>query len=151
MSNDIHWMQHAIQLAETAAKNNEVPVGAVLILNNEIIGEAHNQPISHCDPSAHAEMLAIREGAKKINNYRLLDSTLYVTLEPCIMCVGAIIHARVKRVVFGAYDFKTGAVSSVFKMNEDQQLNHKVVYEGGLLAESCGKLLSDFFRSRRHS
>lgn len=146
---DVLWMQHAIHLAKTAEKNAEVPVGAVLILNNEMIGEAWNSPIGHCDPSAHAEILALRAGAKKTNNYRLVDSTLFVTLEPCLMCVGALVHARVKRVVFGAHDPKAGAVTSVFKLSESTQFNHRIIYEGGLLAESCGKLLSDFFRARR--
>jgi tRNA(adenine34) deaminase len=148
---DAKWMQYAIQLAEKAAINNEVPVGAVLVFNNKIIGEGGNCPITTCDPSAHAEMIALRAGAKKINNYRLLDSTLYVTLEPCLMCVGAIIHARVKRVVFGAFDLKTGAVVSAFQMHEDQKLNHRVSYQGGLHAEQCGKLLSDFFKAKRES
>lgn len=146
---DVSWMQHAITLAETAAKQDEVPVGAVLVLNDTIIGESYNSPIKKCDPTAHAEILALREGAKVINNYRLIDTTLYVTLEPCLMCVGAIIHARVKRVVFGAYDPRAGAVCSAFHMNEDNKLNHRVVYEGGILAEECGKLLTDFFKVRR--
>jgi tRNA(adenine34) deaminase len=149
MMSDIFWMQQALQCAEFAARNHEVPVGAVLVSNNEIIGEGLNRPIGNCDPTAHAEIIALRDGAKKINNYRLLDSTLYVTLEPCIMCVGAIVHARVKRVVFGAYDPKAGAVTSVFKMSDATQLNHRVMYEGGVLAEQCGKLLVDFFRARR--
>jgi tRNA(adenine34) deaminase len=146
---DIKWMQQAIHLAKLAEKNHEVPVGAVLILNNEIIGEGSNSPIGACDPTAHAEVVALRAGAKKINNYRLVDSTLYVTLEPCLMCVGAIVHARVKRVVFGAYDPRAGAVSSAFDMQTDQKLNNRVIYEGGLFADECGKLLSDFFKSRR--
>lgn len=147
--NDIAWMQHAITLAQAAGANQEVPVGAVLVHNNQIMGEGSNCPISQCDPSAHAEIVTLRNGAKAIQNYRLLDTTLYVTLEPCIMCVGAIIHSRVKRVVFGAYDPRAGAVSSAFNMKDDKQLNHRVIYEGGLLAESCGKLLSDFFQARR--
>jgi tRNA(adenine34) deaminase len=147
--NDTYWMQHALHLAETAEKTAEVPIGAVLILNDEIIGEGWNRPITNCDPTAHAEIISLREGAKKINNYRLLNSTLYVTLEPCIMCVGAIVHARVKRVVFGACDPKAGAVTSAFKMQEDTLLNHRVIYEGGVLAEECGKLLTEFFRKRR--
>jgi tRNA(adenine34) deaminase len=146
---DNFWMQRAIQHAEASAKNAEVPVGAVLILNNEIIGESGNCPISTCDPSAHAEILAIRAGAKKMNNYRLIQTTLYVTLEPCMMCVGALVHARVKRVVFGAYDLKSGAVISVFKMAEEVKFNHKVKYEGGLLADKCGQVLTNFFQARR--
>ncbi len=146
---DLHWMQHAIQLAKTAQHNAEVPVGAVLTLNNAIIGAGSNCPIGACDPSAHAEIIALRDGAKKINNYRLVNSTLYVTLEPCVMCMGAIIHARVQRLVFGAYDLKAGAVVSVFNLGESQHFNHKVNFSGGLLAAECGSLLTDFFRERR--
>lgn len=145
---DFFWMQHAIRLAEQAAQNNEVPVGAVLVLENKIIGEGSNCPIHHCDPSAHAEIVALRAGAKTMQNYRILDSTLYVTLEPCLMCVGAIVHARVKRVVFGAYDPKTGAVMSAFSMGS-KTFNHQVDYQGGIMAEQCGALLSQFFRVRR--
>lgn len=146
---DVAFMQQAIQLAKKAEQHQEVPIGAVLTNNNEIIGEGWNQPISSNDPSAHAEIIALREGAQKINNYRLLDTTLYVTLEPCIMCIGAIVHARVKRVVFGAFDPKAGGVESVFNMKEDKLLNHRVVYEGGILKEECGNLLKEFFKSRR--
>jgi len=146
---DYFWMEKAIQLAELAAKNQEVPVGAVLVFNDQLIGEGFNHPISECDPTAHAEIIALRAGAKKINNYRLLNSTLYVTLEPCIMCVGAIVHARVARVVFGAYDSKAGAVSSVFQIGSTTQLNHVVDYQGGLFADRCGILLTEFFRERR--
>src|SRR3990167_9266006 len=103
-TNDHYWMQHALQLARHAGANNEVPVGAVLIWNNDIIGEGWNQPISTCDPTAHAEMVALRQGARYRNNYRVVDATLYVTLEPCVMCIGAMIHARIARLVFGAYD-----------------------------------------------
>ncbi len=146
---DHFWMQHAIRLAEAAALQEEVPVGAVLVTNDEMLGEGFNRPISESDPSAHAEIVAIRQGAKKISNYRILDSTLYVTLEPCIMCVGAIVHARVKRLVFGAYDAKAGAVGSAFQVLDTNKLNHRVEYAGGLLAHNCGQLLSEFFRARR--
>jgi tRNA(adenine34) deaminase len=146
---DSYWMQQAIALAENAARNAEVPVGAVLIHENKIIGQGSNSPISHSDPSAHAEILALREGAKTLNNYRLINSTLYVTLEPCVMCLGAIVHARVKRVVFGAFDLKTGAVESVFDLGKTNKFNHTVEYQGGLLAQQCGGLLSQFFRARR--
>ena len=137
---DHFWMQHAIHLAETAKKQDEVPVGAVLVLNDEIIGEGWNRPISTCDPTAHAEIIALRESAKKINNYRLINSTLYVTLEPCVMCVGALAHARVQRVVFGAHDPK---------VNEAHPFNHRVYYEGGLLDKECSELLKAFFLARR--
>jgi tRNA(adenine34) deaminase len=143
------WMQQAIQLAEKASQHQEVPVGAVLVLEDKVIGEGWNRPITLCDPSAHAEIIALREGAKHLKNYRLIHSTLYVTLEPCIMCLGAIIHARVQRLVFGAYDLKSGAVESVFQIGSTDKLNHRVVSEGGLLADRCGTLLKDFFKARR--
>jgi tRNA(adenine34) deaminase len=146
---DHQWMRHALELAKMAELNNEVPIGAVLISENKIIGEGSNSPITHHDPTAHAEIMALRAGAKNIGNYRLVDTTLYVTLEPCAMCVGAIVHARVKRVVFGAFDPKSGAVSSVFELGENEKFNHRVQYEGGLLAEPCGVLLKDFFRAKR--
>lgn len=146
---DTVFMQRAIQLAKMAAEQEEVPVGAVLVLGNKIIGEGFNQPIKAHDPSGHAEIIALREGARKIGNYRLPHSTLYVTLEPCVMCVGAIVHARVLRVVYGAADPKTGAVSSVFRLGEAGQFNHRVEYIGGLLAGECGELLREFFRARR--
>lgn len=146
---DIFWMRHAIQLAKQAAKNQEVPVGAVLIHQDKILSEGLNCPISHCDPTAHAEMVALRAAGAAVKNYRLLDTTLYVTLEPCIMCVGAIVHARVSRVVFGAYDPKSGAVESVFQIGSGERLNHRVKYESGLLAEECGMLLKVFFQARR--
>lgn len=146
---DFFWMQRAIHLAKQAANQNEVPVGAVLIYENQIIGEGYNSPITHCDPSAHAEIIALRHGAKTKNNYRLIDSTLYVTLEPCLMCVGAIVYARVKRVVFGAKDLRYGAVESAFQIGASTVLNHLPIYEGSLFAEECGKLLSNFFKARR--
>lgn len=137
--NDLFYMQRALQLAQMAANVEEVPVGAVLVLNNEIIGEGYNQPISTNDPTAHAEIIALRRGAETINNYRIINSTLYVTLEPCAMCIGAIRHARVHKVVYGAGDSK----------NESCQFNHHVNYESGLLAENCSELLKNFFRIRR--
>jgi len=147
--NDIFWMHHALALAQEACNRQEVPVGAVMILDNKVIGEGSNHPIGLCDPTAHAEIIALRQGAQHLKNYRLVNSTLYITLEPCIMCLGAIVHARVKRVVFGATDPKAGAVVSVFPMGSAQQFNHHVDYEGGLLAEQSSKMLSDFFRARR--
>jgi len=142
-------MQRAIQLAQSAAVNQEVPVGAVVVLDEQIIAEGSNQPIQSHDPSAHAEMIALRRAAEKLKNYRLVNTTLYVTLEPCLMCVGAIVHARMKRVVYGAPDPKTGAVTSVFALGESNQLNHRVEYVGGVLAQECGELLKQFFRERR--
>lgn len=146
---DIFWMQQAIELAKTAAQNDEVPVGAVLVANDVIIGEGWNRPIQARDPSAHAEMLAIRAGAKHIQNYRLIHSTLYVTLEPCLMCMGAIAHARVERVVFGAFDKKYGIMQRVAEAGIMNHLNHQTEYQGGILAKECGILLSNFFQLRR--
>ena len=146
---DEHWMRHALQLAEHAASKQEVPVGAVLVLNNEVIGEGYNSPITHNDPCAHAEIIALRNGAKTLNNYRLIDTTLYVTLEPCLMCAGAMVHARIKRLIFGANDPKAGVIESVAQMLDFPFLNHRVNYSGGLLAEQCGGVLSKFFRERR--
>ncbi len=146
---DLTWMQHAIQLAKKAAEQEEVPVGAVLVRDDQIIGEGCNRPIQTHDPAAHAEMIALRHGAETIQNYRILNSTLYVTLEPCVMCVGALVHARVKRVVYAASDPKGGAVKSAFNLGEVDTFNHHIEYEGGLLADECGELLTNFFRDRR--
>ncbi len=142
-------MHEALALAEHAQDQNEVPVGAVIVLNNKVIGKGWNQPISKNDPSAHAEIIAIRDAAKEIKNYRLLDATLYVTLEPCLMCVGAILHARIKKLVFGAFDPKTGAVSSVFNVLTDSRHNHNVEVQGGILETQCAELLQTFFKQRR--
>lgn len=147
---DIFWMQHALELAHRAEGEGEVPVGAVIIHNEQIIGEGYNRPIVDSDPTAHAEVVALRSAANKINNYRLLETTLYVTLEPCIMCSGAIIHARVKRVVYGATDPKAGAVKSVFNILGTDCLNHRVNVEDGVLAKECGQILSHFFRKKRN-
>jgi tRNA(adenine34) deaminase len=147
--NSMQWMERAIALAEQAAALDEVPVGAVLVLDNQVIGEGYNSPILHSDPSAHAEIMALRAGAKKIGNYRILDATLYVTLEPCMMCAGAMVHARIKSLVFGAYDAKAGAIISQYQALDAPFLNHKVSYSGGVMAEQCGSLLSRFFRGKR--
>lgn len=146
---DTVWLRHAMELARNAQANGEVPVGAVLVMNNEIVGSGWNRPISTSDPTAHAEIIALREAAGRLNNYRLVNSTLYVTLEPCAMCAGAIVHARVQRLVFGAYDPRAGAVGSVFNIPQHAELNHRVNCEGGVLQEECGALLRDFFRERR--
>lgn len=142
-------MKHALALANKAKSINEVPVGAVVVSANQIVGEGWNQPIKNNDPTAHAEINALRDAARKINNYRLVDCTLYVTLEPCAMCAGAIVNARVKRVVYGAKDAKTGAVESVFQVMQKGLLPHYVQSEGGLLAEECAELLQAFFKERR--
>ena len=146
---DNDFMQRALQLAEKAAAENEVPVGAVLVLNNEIIGEGYNKPIASNDPCAHAEIIALRESAKKLGNYRLVDATLYVTLEPCLMCAGAMVHARIKHLIYGALDPRAGAVISQLQALDQPFLNHRVHHVGGVHAEACGKILSDFFRMKR--
>jgi tRNA(adenine34) deaminase len=146
---DVMWMQRAMQWAEHAATQDEVPVGAVLVTDQSVIAEGFNCPISTCDPTAHAEMMVLRQGAKKINNYRLINTTLYVTLEPCLMCLGAMVHARIARLVFGAFDPKVGAVQNIFQMQNNQKLNHRLEYTGGLFKDQCGKILSDFFKNRR--
>lgn len=146
---DIFWMQHALELAKRAESEGEVPVGAVVVYDEQIIGEGWNRPIIENDPTAHAEIMALRSAAKKINNYRLLDTTLYVTLEPCIMCSGAIIHSRVKRVVYGAQDPKAGAYESAFTVLGTDSLNHQVMVDKGVLADECGQILTEFFRKRR--
>lgn len=148
---DLKWMRHALVLAQRAADEGEVPVGAVLLKDGQVIGEGWNRPIASHDPTAHAEIMALRAGAAHLQNYRLGDTTLYVTLEPCAMCAGAIIHARVARLVFGATDPKGGAAGSVFTILPGDQLNHRVVCEKGLLAAPCGDILSSFFVSRRKS
>ncbi|WP_197931309.1 tRNA adenosine(34) deaminase TadA [Erwinia rhapontici] len=147
--NDEFWMRHALQLAQRAWDEGEVPVGAVLVHEGRVIGEGWNRPIGHHDPTAHAEMMAIRQGGKVIENYRLLDTTLYVTLEPCVMCAGAMVHGRIGRLVFGARDAKTGAAGSLLDVLRHPGMNHQVQIEQGVLAEECAALLSEFFRQRR--
>ena len=146
---DAVFMKQALKLAQQAAQQGEVPVGAVLVKAGEVIGEGWNQPICSHDPSAHAEIVALRQAAARAGNYRLLDTTLYVTLEPCIMCAGAIIHARVKRLVFAASDPKSGAAGSVFDIFSSGKVNHTVAVYGGVLELECGDVLREFFRSRR--
>jgi tRNA(adenine34) deaminase len=136
-------------MAQQAAGLGEVPVGAVLILNNEIIGQGSNQPISRHDPTAHAEIIALRNAALAVRNYRLPETTLYVTIEPCTMCIGALVHARVKRLVFGALEPKAGAVCSLFHLLDGTSFNHTIEYRQGVLADECGRLISDFFQQRR--
>ncbi len=147
--NDTDYMREALAQAALAREKGEVPVGAVLVKDGAIVGRGYNQPISSHDPSAHAEIMALRDAAKHIGNYRLVDSTLYVTFEPCAMCAGAIFHARVKRVVYGAAEYKTGAAGSIVNLFAEPRLNFHAEIEGGVLAEECGKLVSDFFAERR--
>jgi len=149
--NDEFWMQRALELARNAEALGEVPVGAVLVLNNECIAEGWNQPVSSHDPSAHAEMVALRSAGEKIKNYRFCDTTLYVTLEPCVMCAGALIHARVARTVFGAEDPKAGAAGSVFQILNSDRLNHQCAITSGVLKKECAGMLQEFFRKRRNA
>lgn len=142
-------MRQALQRSEKAHEQGEVPVGAVIVANNEIIGEGWNRPIGLNDPTAHAEICALREAARHVSNYRLTGATLYVTLEPCVMCSGALIHARVARVVYGATDPKAGAAGSVFEVLGTDRLNHRIEVTSGVLANECSSLLSGFFRQRR--
>ncbi len=143
-------MRQAIALARRAEAEGEVPVGAVLVADGEVIGEGWNRPITASDPTAHAEIMALRDAGQRMKNYRLPGTTLYVTLEPCPMCAGAIVHSRVSRVVFGATDPKGGAAGSVFNLlPSDERFNHYVQAEGGVLSEACAELLRAFFRSRR--
>lgn len=145
-----HWMTRALHLAQLGAEAGEVPVGAVLVLGGEVIGEGWNRPIVASDPTAHAEIEALRAAARRLGNYRLPGSTLYVTLEPCVMCAGAIVHARVERVIYGARDPRAGACGSVFDLlPSDGRFNHRTDCQGGILTEDCGELLRAFFRARR--
>lgn len=147
---DAAWMRHALDLARRAEEAGEVPIGAVLVKDGAVIAEGWNRPISSNDPTAHAEIVALRAAGLALENYRLVDTTLYVTLEPCIMCMGGIIHARVANLVFGApADPQRNSAASVIQMGEAQLLNHRLEYRGGLLAEQSAGLLRDFFRRRR--
>jgi tRNA(adenine34) deaminase len=146
---DVEWMTRALELAELAASIGEVPVGAVLIKDDEIVAEGHNLTVTSSDPTAHAELVVIREAAQKQGDWRLTDCTLYVTLEPCAMCAGALLLSRVDRLVFGAADPKAGMVGSLGNLAQDERLNHWIDVTGGTLADAAGDLLRDFFRERR--
>lgn len=146
---DQYWMKKALALAEKAQQQGEVPVGAIVVRDDEVLGEGWNQPISNNDPTAHAEIQALRAASQAVKNYRLPDATLYITLEPCVMCAGAIIHARIKRLVFAATEPKTGAAGSCFDIFNTPQLDHHVSCEHGILAKHSGELLHTFFRNRR--
>lgn len=146
---DEQWMRHALTLADKAEQIGEVPVGAVVVVNGKIVGEGWNTPIQDHDPSAHAEMRAIRMAAAAVGNYRVVDATLYVTLEPCPMCAGMLVHARVNRVVYGAPDLKTGAAGSVMQLLQHPGLNHLAEITSGILADECANKLSAFFKRRR--
>ena len=146
---DAEYMTMAMELARDAWHAGEVPVGAVVVLEGKIVGRGFNQPISQHDPTAHAEIMALRDAGQRIGNYRLPECSLYVTLEPCAMCAGAIMHARIKRIVFGAADPKTGAAGSVVNLFGESRLNHHTEIKGGVLEKECGELISSFFRERR--
>lgn len=146
---DSAWMRAALELARKAEAEGEVPVGTVVVKDGVIIGRGWNHPISAKDPTAHAEIIAMREAAQALDNYRLLDTTLYVTLEPCAMCAGAMVHARIRRLVFGAPDPRAGAAGSVFDIVHSPALNHRLDVAGGVLAGECGELLKRFFELRR--
>ena len=149
MSRHDKWMQRAFDLAKKAEAQDEVPVGAVIVCEDQIIGEGWNQPISAKDPTAHAEIMALRDAGEKIGNYRLPNATIYVTLEPCTMCAGAIIHARLFRLVYAVDDPKTGACGSVFNLLQTEELNHKVEIEKGVMEEECRSLIRSFFKEKR--
>jgi tRNA(adenine34) deaminase len=146
---DINWMRRALELAAQGEACDEVPVGCVIVQDGQMIGEGWNRPISGNDPTAHAEIVALRDAAQRIGNYRLTGATLYVTLEPCLMCAGAMIHARIGRLVFGASDPRRGAVNSTTQAFETQGLNHRVDACGGVLEAECAACLQAFFRARR--
>jgi tRNA(adenine34) deaminase len=146
---DHYWMGHALELAAYAASIGEVPVGAVLVNDQGLIAQGWNCPIAKHDPSAHAEMEAIRKAGMQMQNYRLINTTLYVTLEPCLMCAGALVHARIKRLVFAAYDAKAGVIESICHWLDHPALNHRIQYQGGLMHEPCALVLSNFFRAKR--
>ena len=143
------FMARALELAREAERAGEVPVGAVIVKDGVIVGEGWNRPISTNDPTAHAEIVALRAAAQKLGSYRLLDTTLYVTLEPCPMCAGAMVHARVKRLVYAAADPRAGAAGTIFNIVQHPSLNHRVECEAGLMAEECGTMLRAFFQGRR--
>jgi tRNA(adenine34) deaminase len=149
VADDESYMRRALELARQAQRAGEVPVGAVLVHDDAIIAEGWNQPIRAHDPSAHAEMITLRAAGQALASYRLLDTTLYVTLEPCPMCAGAMVHARVRRLVFGAPDPRAGAAGSVFNLVQHPALNHRIEFSSGVLGEECGSLLREFFLARR--
>jgi tRNA(adenine34) deaminase len=149
VADDERWMRRALELAREAGTWDEVPVGAVLVRGGVVLGQGFNQPIAACDPTAHAEIEALRAGAAAVGNYRLEGSTLYSTLEPCVMCAGALVHARVSRLVFGARDLRFGGVRSKFRLADSEILNHRMEIVEGVLAADCVELLEEFFRGRR--
>jgi tRNA(adenine34) deaminase len=149
LSTDTLFMSRALELAQLAAEHSEVPVGAVIVHQGNIVGEGYNQPISACDPTAHAEIVAMRHACATLKNYRLTGCELYVTIEPCTMCVGAMVHARIKRIVFGALEPRAGALQSQFQLMENSPYNHSIIWDGGVLADQCGAVMANFFRQKR--
>ena len=149
MNTDEQWMKIAINEAHLAMDENEIPVGAVLVKENQLIAQAHNQPIRKSDPTAHAEIEVLRKAGEKLQNYRLAKTTLYVTLEPCTMCLGAIIHARIERVVFGALDPKSGVCGSTIDLSSESIFNHQILVSGGVLEHECKNILQSFFKLLR--
>jgi tRNA(adenine34) deaminase len=149
MNDDDKWMHIAINEANLAINENEVPVGAALVFDGKLIAKAHNQPIALNDPTAHAEIQLLRSACKITKNYRQLNTTMYVTLEPCAMCLGAMVHARIKRLVFGAYDYKSGVCGSCANLANEKFFNHKILIEGGFLENQCSSILRNFFKLRR--
>jgi tRNA(adenine34) deaminase len=149
MSEDSRWMERALALAQMAEAQGEVPVGALLVLDDDLLGEGWNRPIAHRDPTAHAEILALRAASNRLGNYRLSGATLYVTLEPCLMCVGAMIHARIRRLVYGAHDSKSGAAGTVLSVLQPGGANHYIEVTGGIRADQCAAILRSFFQRRR--
>jgi len=149
LNTDQHYMIQALALAKKAQQLGEVPVGAIVVLDGSIIGRGFNQSITNNDPSAHAEIIALRDAANSIGNYRLLNTTLYVTLEPCPMCAGAMVHSRVKRLVYGAADPKSGSAGTVFNITQSNQLNHRLTVTGGVLSQQASQYLKAFFQAKR--
>ena len=149
LEKDKYFMKAALKAAKKAWENGEVPVGAVLVKDDEIISTGQNCPITSNDPTAHAEIIALREGGEKLKNYRLIDTILYVTIEPCTMCMGAIIHARIKKLVFGTFDPRAGAAGSLFDFTTENKFNHKVEIKSGILESECRELIQDFFKQQR--
>ena len=149
MADDAQFMALALDQARHAAAMGEVPVGAIVVRGGAVIGAGHNQPIASYDPTAHAEIVALRAAAASLKSYRLVDAALYVTLEPCVMCVGAMLHARIARLVYGAYDDKAGALGSVYDIGRDGRLNHRFEVVSGIMEAECGAILREFFENRR--
>lgn len=149
LRDDVYWMREALAEARAAAERGEVPIGALVVINGREVARAHNRTIADCDPTAHAEMMAIRDASRAIGNYRLAGAELYVTVEPCAMCAGAMVQARIERVIYGCTEPKGGAAGTCFNIFEHPMINHRVAVTGGVLAEDCARVLQEFFAARR--